>query len=282
MAQQYYEQPQYDPAKGNYNLWAKKKWFQDPWKHQSDYGEGSPFGVGSGPGVSQGWNQGGGGGNGGGQPSFADTKAAFEQTMGDVRGQLGGNVDLNRFGALGGAAMNGVLNPQGFGDEIMQRQMTRLGEREAGMRESQLRTLQNRAGAGGFARSTSYNDVAQNMRGQSAGRLNDAELALMMQDAQLKGSNRESALRAALGLTSSEQGYRSQFADILANIQRPLPQGGQGGGTGLPGAAQGYKFINERGEPLPFHPDGTPLTDWERQQALIERQRWMMEQGGGV
>lgn len=242
------------------------------------YGEGNPFGVGS-SGPSQGGHYGGFGGEQG--PSFADTKAAFEQTMGDVRGQLTGPTDLSRFGALGGAAMNGVLNPQGFGPEILQRQMTRLAEREAGMREAQMRTLQNRAGSGGFARSTSYNDVAQNMRGQSAGRLNDAELALLMQDAQLKGTNRESALRAALGLTGAEQGYRSQFADILANIQRPLPQGGQGmgGGTPLPGAAPGYMFINARGEPLPFHPDGTPLTDFERQQALQERQRWMMENG---
>lgn len=277
MAQQYYEEPQYDPSKGNYNLFPKKKWLADPWKHTSDYGSGTPFGVGVGPGVSQGWNQGGGMGGGEQGPSFAQTKAAFDQTVGDVRGQLSGGVDLGRFGALGGGVMQGFQNPQGFGDEVKRRALTRISEREAGLREQGLRTLQNQAGAGGFARSTSYNDVGQNMRGQSAQRINEAELGLEMQDAGLKNQRYSEALRAALGLTGVEQGYRSQLADILANVQRPL--GEDVGGGGLPGAAQGYKFINERGEPLPFKPDGTPLSDWERQQAMLERQRFLMEQG---
>lgn len=247
----------------------------DPYRQPSSGG--GQFGVGSAPGASQGWNYGGGGGEQG--PSFADTKQAFDQTVGDVRGQLTGGADLGRFGALGGGVMQGFSNPQGFGDEVKRRALTRISEREAGLREQGLRGLQNSAGAGGFARSTSYNDVGQNIRGQSAGRINDAELQLEMQDAGLRNQKYSESLRAALGLQGIEQGYRSQLADILANIQRPLGESVGGGGGGLPGAAQGYKFINARGEPLPFHPDGTPLTDRERQQAMIERQRFLQGQG---
>ena len=38
-------------------------------------------------------------------------------------------------------------------------------------------------------------------------------------------------------------------------------------------------IINAKGEPIPFHPDGTPLTDAEWQQAFAERQRFL--NGGG-
>lgn len=238
-------------------------------------GEGQRYGVGQGGGVSQGWNQGGGGFEQG--PSFAAMREAFNQTVGDVRGQLTGPTDLGRFGALGGTVQQGFTNPQGFGDAIKQRAMTRIAEREAGLREQGLRNLQNSAGSGGFARSTSYNDVGQNIRGQSAGRIADAELGLEMQDAALRNQNYGENLRAALGLTGVEQGYRSQLADILANIQRPI--GEDVGAGGLPGAAPGYKYINARGEPLPFHPDGTPLTDRERQAAMLERIQFLMGQG---
>ena len=247
------------------------------------FGAGNPFPVGSAPGGSGGWGAfgtppGGGWGSGGG-PSFGDTKAAFDQTVGDVRGQLGGSADLSRFGALGGAAMQGVLNPQGFGDDVLRRQMTRLAEREAGLRESGLRGLSNRAGATGFGQSASALDVGANMRGQSAGRLGDAELNLLMQDAQLKRSSQADMLRAALGLTGEERGYRSQLADFFANVQRPLGGGGAGGGQQFAGTGGKMPKLNEQGRPTGTYEDGTPLDDFGWQQAWKMRQAW--EQTGG-
>lgn len=258
---------------------------QRRWPHTSDYGEGDPFAVGVRPGGSGGRGAFGsfGGGMGGGEqgPSFAEMRNLFDQTVGDVRGQLTGPTDFSRFGPVGGAVQQGVMDPQGFGSDVLQRGFTRISEREAGNREAQMRALANRAGAGGFSRSTSFNDVGQNLRGASIGRINDAELAMLMQDAQLRNQNRGQSLQAALGLGNLEQGYRSQLADFFANVQRPVGGGTGGQGGGLPGAAPGYKYINQRGEPLPFHPDGTPLTAWERQQALIEREQFLQTQGMG-
>lgn len=247
-----------------------------------DYGEGNPFGVGAAPGPSQGWNYGGGmfGGGGDQGPSFGEMRDVFNQTTDDVRGQLGGNVDLGRFGALGGAIMGGITNPQGFGDDVLTRMRTGAGEREAGLRESLLRGLQNRAGATGFGRSASALGVGADIRGQSAQRLAQANLGIDTEDARMKRQSQADMIRAALGLTGEERGYRSQLADFFANVQRPVGGGpGGGGGEPLPGAAEGYRFINDRGEPLPFHPDGTPLTDAEWQEAFKERQRFL--NGGG-
>lgn len=258
----------------------------NPYK-QTGNGAGNPFEVGvRGPSGGMGaFGTGGGGwGAGGGEqgPSFGQMRDVFNQTVGDVRGQLTGGADLQRFGALGGAVQQGVLNPQGFGEGIMTQARTRNAEREAGLRESILRGLQNRSAATGFSRSASAMDVGQNIRGASAQRLSDADLQLQMEDARLKRSSQADMLRAALGLTGEERGYRSQLADFFAQVQRPVGGGGGGSEGGLPGAAQGYRFINERGEPLPFHPDGTPLTDMERQIALQERQAWLNENGGNV
>lgn len=247
------------------------------------YGAGNPFPVGVRPGGSGGWGAFGsspwGGGGGGDQgPSFGELRDVFNQTTQDVRGQLTGPADLGRFGALGSAVMDGVLNPQGFGDNILTQARTRNAEREAGLRESLLRGVQNRAAATGFGRSASALDVGQNIRGQSAQRLSEADLQLLMEDARLKRASQADMVRAALGLTGEERGYRSQLADFYANVQRPVGGGGSGEG-GLPGAAEGYRFINDRGEPIPFHPDGTPLTDSEWQEAFRERQRFL--NGGG-
>lgn len=248
------------------------------------FGAGKPFGVGVAPGGSGGWGAFGsspwGGGGGGDQgPSFGELRDVFNQTTQDVRGQLTGPTDLSRFGALGGAIMGGVLNPQGFGDNILTQARTRNAEREAGLRESLLRGVQNRAAATGFGRSASALDVGQNIRGQSAQRLSEADLQLLMEDARLKRASQADMVRAALGLTGEERGYRSQLADFYANVQRPVGGPGGGGEGALPGAAEGYRFINDRGEPIPFHPDGTPLTDSEWQEAFRERQRFL--NGGG-
>lgn len=211
---------------------------------------------------------GGGGLAGALQGAFDDTTSEFNQALGSTM-----SPNDPRFGGLGGILMQMAANPQGFGGDVMNKIRTRLAEREAGTRENQLRTLGD-AGGRNFA---SFGDVGANIRGASAQRLSEAELQAEIQDALLRQTSRGQGISGGVNLASILAGLNSQAAQFAAGRQRPLIDDSEGK-TG-PGGQ--FDLLNENGEMLNFHEDGTPLTAFERERQRQQRIAWMQQQTGG-
>ena len=208
---------------------------------------------------------GGGGLSGALQGAYNDTTNEFNQA-------IGGNLAPNdpRFGGFGAMLQNLATNPQGFGPDVMKRIMTRLAEREAGVRGNSERAIRD-AGGQNFS---SFGDVLANMQGQSASRLSEAELNAEIQDAMLRQTSRGQGISGGVSLANILAGLNSQQASFAANRQRPLIEAG---GTG-PGGK--YDLLNESGEMINFHEDGTPLSAFERERQRQQRMAWMNSQGG--
>ncbi len=198
---------------------------------------------------------------------------AFNDTTNEFNSAIGGNLAPNdpRFGAFGAALQNLVTNPQGFGGERMKQIMTRLAERESGLREGQRRTVEN-AGGRNFS---SFADVLANQQGQSAQRLNEAELNAFLQDALLQSQNRGQGIQGGTALAGILASLNSQAAQFAANRHRPLTDPGAGG----TGPGNQFDLLNENGEMINFNPDGTPLSAFDRERQRQQRIAWMTQGG---
>lgn len=213
---------------------------------------------------------GGGGLAGALQGAYNNTTSEFNSAINQGMGPTD-----PRFGAFGGFLQNLAMNPQGFGTALGQRQLTRLAERNAGVTANQQRALRDSAGAGGFRNSSSFADVLQNISGEGAKRLNDAELDFLLQNEALAQQQRATGVSGGLGLTNISAALAQMAAQFAADRERPLIDEGQGK-TGKGGQ---FDLLNDRGEIIPFRADGTPLTAFEMERARQQRVAWMQQQG---
>jgi hypothetical protein len=159
---------------------------------------------------------------GGGAPDLgAAAQQAFQDAMRDFDTEINRDIGPERFGALGQALLGRSVNPKGFGDEIMQRQMTRLSEREASVRESGMGQLATMRGA-----PSRIESVRNALRGESASRLSSAELDLLTQDAMLAAQNKGIDVPAAVQLALADAGLAQSAAMFKGSVHRPLTGGG--------------------------------------------------------
>lgn len=212
---------------------------------------------------------GGGGLAGAMQGAYNDTTNEFNQAI----NQNIGPGDP-RFGAFGAFLQKMAMNPQGFGTQLGQRQLTRLAERNAGVTANQQRALRDSAGAGGFRNSSSFADVLQNISGEGAKRLNDAELDFLLQNEALAQSQRQTGVSGGLNLAQIAAQLASQQAGFAAERERPLTEQG----LGQTGEGNQFDLLDENGFPRQFREDGTPLSAFERerqrQQLIAYRQQY--------
>jgi hypothetical protein len=199
--------------------------------------------------------------------AVADAIAKQKGEVKDIFGKTLG-VGSGKFGALESVLADLLKNPWGFNEADLTKARTRISEREAGMRQGAFQRLSE--GAGGFRGGRILDKtLRESMRGQSAQRITDAELALDMANQTMKQQNFVAAIQAALGAAGISGNLVGQEANIFANAFAPLPVGGEGG----PGSSQ---LPNERGLPENRLP-GESLADQLRREAAA----WQAYYGGG-
>jgi hypothetical protein len=168
----------------------------------------------------------------------AITQEQFEAAMADFDKEIGRDIGPGRFGAFGAAMGARAIQGQGFGDAIMKRILTRLAEREAGVRAAGQNDLANVMARGGLAGNTSAAEaLRQSLVAQSSSRLSSAELDAEIQDAMLRKQDEASARQAALGLTGIDADLAKAAALFKGSIPRPLVGGG--GKRGADGSLMG-------------------------------------------
>ena len=205
--------------------------FQSKTQNRTDFGRGREddsglFKNSAGFGGLQGSQQQyGGGGFASGNPVSLgqDALIAQQQLLDRIGGTFG--MQLPGEGQMG--YLQGQLtNPTGLTPQTIQDLMRSATEREAGLRESQLSGLANRAGATGFGQSASALGVGADIRGQSAGRLTDAEMNIRLQDEMAKRQMQQLALQGMLGYGGMRAGLQGQLLGAQAGIGQPITQGG--------------------------------------------------------
>lgn len=211
---------------------------------------------------------GGGGLAGALQGAFDDTTNEFQTAINQPI-----SPSNEQFGAFGAYLQNLAMNPQGFGDDLIRKQMTRLAERNAGVTANQQRTVRD-AGGRNFS---SFADVLANISGEGAKRLNEAELDFLLQDAGLKSASRGQGISGGLSLAQIAAQLASQEAGFAAERERPLTDKG----AGKTGPGGQFDLLNDQGEIRPFREDGTPLSAFEMERARQQRIAWMQQQTGG-
>ena len=211
---------------------------------------------------------GGGGLAGALQGAFDDTTNEFNTAINQQVSPGNG-----QFGQFGQYLQNLAMNPQGFGDDLIRKQMTRLAERNAGVTANQQRTARD-SGGRNFS---SFSDVLANISGEGAKRLNEAELDFLLQDAGLKSNSRGQGISGGVSLAQIAAQLVSQEAQFAGERERPLTDESEGQ-TG-PGGQ--YDLLNAQGEINPFNEDGTPLTAFQMERARQQRIAWMQQQTGG-
>lgn len=187
-------------------------------------------------------------------------------------------------GAVGQYATDRYMNPRGFGPEALAKQQRMAADNEAGSRENALEAMRQAAYASGFGESASLLDSQGNVRLRSAANLRDEQDRLFVENEKAKLAEATSSGDLIARLLALEAEMNQSYADFQGRRKFPIAPGGTAGAGApgaLPGAAPGWKYLNERGEMIPFHADGTPLTDFEKEQALFERQQWVRQYAGG-
>lgn len=235
---------------------------------------GTPIKVGVTPGKQQQW-----GGWGGIQlPGFNNTGidydavrqalAAREGQVDNIYGRTLG-VGSGQFGALESTLMQMLTNPQGYNPKDLALARTRIAEREAGVRGTNLEQL----GVSKLGPRVADSALRESIRGQSAQRITDAELGLDFQNQQMRQQNILAAIQAALGTAQVSAGYNSDYARLKASMFDPVAAGSGGGGEG-PGGAM---LPNERGLAENRLP-GESLADQLRREAAA----WQAYYGGAT
>lgn len=267
----------------------KKK---SPWDayYADQQGEGSYYGVGQQPGpqyLGQGtiphydggfYGREGGDFAAGFNEANAKSEAAAQAALARLAaGQFAG-------GDVGQTAASRYMNPRGFGPEALAKQQRMAADNEAGSRENALESMKQAAYASGFGESMGLLDSMGNVRLRSASNLRDEQDRLFVENEKAKLAQEAQSGDLIARLLALEGEMNQSYADFQGRRKFPIaPSGTAGGGApgALPGAASGWKYLNERGEMIPFHADGTPLNDWEKEQALFERQQWVRQYSGG-
>jgi hypothetical protein len=155
-------------------------------------------------------------------------------------------IETGQFGLLGKTLSSLLGNPWGFRPEDLQAARTRISEREAGLRTSQL----SRLNASKFGPRVADYALRESLRGQSASRITDQELALDMSNQQMKQQNFLAAISAALNAAGVSAGLTGQHAQLTAQMFDPIAAGTDTGGSGALPAERGLKENRLPGETL--------------------------------
>lgn len=172
--------------------------------------------------------------------------------------------------ALGRGAQDRYLNPTGMDPATLERMKSELAAMYSGARKDQLANAQGRASASGSGDSMGAQRLMQQIEAKNAQDLVSAITRVLFQNEDYKLQQAGQAAQLAAELAQLEAAMNQSAAQGYFNREFPIVDFGQEGAGG------GYKYLNERGEIIPRQ----NWTQWDWEQAMRERQRWVASGGG--